>query len=140
MSGCGVKPLVRKQVLARAGGACELCGRGDANNVHHRRPRGMGGTRLEWVNEPPNLLFVCGSGTTGCHGFLESNRLQAYEMGWLLRMGMMADQVPFTDLAGRWWLLRGVEKWPVEFGFTPPPPPDRPVNPGAVRLARPERG
>lgn len=53
----------------------------------------MGGSRRPELNTPANLILVCGSGTTGCHGRIESNRTRAYEDGLLLR----ADQTP-TDV------------------------------------------
>lgn len=53
-------------------------------SAHHRKARGMGGSRNPDINQPANLLMVCGSGTTGCHGFIESNRLWAYELGLLI--------------------------------------------------------
>lgn len=85
-------------LYARAGRRCELCG-GPLSGLagwskHHRRPRGMGGTRVSWVNDVTNLLLLCGSGTTGCHGRVESHREAAYEAGWLLRSGEHPAEVP----------------------------------------------
>lgn len=53
-------------------------------SVHHRKPRGMGGTVDIKINSASNLMAVCGSGTTGCHGWLESHREDAYRKGWLV--------------------------------------------------------
>lgn len=64
---------------------CERCGRAPGTNLHHRRPRGAGGSKDPATNLPSNLLWLCGSGTTGCHGWIESNRAAAIEHGWLLR-------------------------------------------------------
>lgn len=105
----------RDTVLTRAGGLCELCGGYRASNIHHRRPRGMGGTKAQWINEPSNLLALCGSGTMGCHGMIESNRAEAYDRGWLLRTGSVAEHTPFMDLEGDWWLLVGSKKHPIVF-------------------------
>lgn len=44
----------------------------------------MGGTTDIKINSPSNLMAICGSGTTGCHGWLESHREVAYEKGWLV--------------------------------------------------------
>lgn len=80
----------REIVLARSGGHCERGGElllgepGVGYSVHHRRPRGMGGSRRHNVTSPVNLVALCGSGTTGCHGAVESNREAAYEAGWLV--------------------------------------------------------
>ena len=43
----------------------------------------MGGSDRPALNQPPNLLALCGSGTTGCHGWVESHRIDSYESGWL---------------------------------------------------------
>lgn len=39
-------------------------------SVHHRRNRGSGGSSDPAINLPSNLLLVCGSGTTLCHGWI----------------------------------------------------------------------
>lgn len=87
----------------RAGNACEICSiRGQ--NIHHRKPRGMGGTRVD--SGPENLLLLCGSGTTGCHGWIESHREEAHEQGWLLHRHEMPYKVPVA-YRGQWMLLTG---------------------------------
>uniref|UniRef100_UPI003F49A48C hypothetical protein n=1 Tax=Nonomuraea sp. CA-251285 TaxID=3240002 RepID=UPI003F49A48C len=65
-------------------------------NVHHRQPSKMGGTRRwhgwldgqGWVECLPSLaevVLVCGFGnTSGCHGWIESNRELAVMLGWLV--------------------------------------------------------
>ena len=71
----------RAKVLRRAGGYCERCGHYIANtpaSVHHRRPRGMGGAKTPDIHSAANQVLLCGSGTTGCHGEIESNREQRY--------------------------------------------------------------
>lgn len=78
----------RMSVFARAGFKCERCGKalggGEHVSVHHRQPRGMGGTHNAQVNSLSNLMALCGSGTTGCHGWIEMNRAIALEEGWLV--------------------------------------------------------
>lgn len=97
---------IREIVYARSGGRCELCGRSAyGGSVHHRRARGMGGTKSKWVNLPANLLVVCGSGTSGCHGKIESYREMGYRAGWLLRWGEEPEHAAFVDSSGRWWRL-----------------------------------
>lgn len=115
----------RNTVLTRAMGLCELCG-AQASNIHHRRPRGMGGTKASWINEPPNLLALCGSGTMGCHGMIEANRATAYVNGWLLRTGSMPERTPFVDLKASWWILIGDMKHPIDL----PNPSMKTVDPG----------
>jgi hypothetical protein len=78
---------VREIVLDRARHRCERCGELLGMNmfysIHHRIPRGMGGTDRTELNEPSNLLALCGSGTSGCHGWVESHRSDSYGDGWL---------------------------------------------------------
>lgn len=88
-------------VLQRDQAKCARCGdeltgdRGINWSIHHRRNRGSGGSRLAWVNLPANLVPVCGSGTTGCHGWIETHRTDAYEDGFLVsKLGIhRADEV-----------------------------------------------
>lgn len=83
-------------VWARDHGCCAWCGakitgpRGTAWSLHHRRPRGMGSTSLAWVNLPGNLILLHGSGVTGCHGLVESQRAGAIEDGFLVSMNGVA--------------------------------------------------
>jgi len=42
----------------------------------------MGGTRWPGINLPSNLLTLCGSGTTGCHGWVEHHPKAAQAHGW----------------------------------------------------------
>lgn len=81
----------------RAGGRCERCGRdlvGQPASRHHRQPRGMGGSTRGDVNALPNLLLLCGTGTTGCHGEVEANRAQSNTYGWLVPIGYQPAEVP----------------------------------------------
>lgn len=83
-------------VRARAGGRCERCGARDSRfmSLHHRKPRGMGGSRDPRINSPANLLLLCGSGTTGCHGWVESNRAEARDLGLLVYRAQDPVQIP----------------------------------------------
>jgi hypothetical protein len=85
-------------VMNRASQGCERCGsnRSEFWSMHHRRPRGMGGSKRPEVNAPSNILMLCGSGTTGCHGWVESNREEAYELGLLVHMWQKPVEVPVT--------------------------------------------
>lgn len=80
-------------LYARAGGHCEVCNvdltTGRSYSKHHRLPRGRGGT-----NVLSNLMLVCGTGTTGCHGMIESRRTIAYTRGWLVRTGIDPAAAP----------------------------------------------
>lgn len=92
----GATQTVKTDLATRAGGRCEVCGirlTGDWSR-HHRLPRRMGGTRRADVNELANLLLICGTATTGCHGRIESNREWAYVNGYLLPADATPDQSP----------------------------------------------
>lgn len=70
-------------VWRRDGGRCVWCGTSVGLSVHHRLPRGMGGTsRPHW--SPPRLVLLCGHGTAGDHGRVESDRAWAYAVGLLV--------------------------------------------------------
>lgn len=77
-------------VRARDRDGCAWCGsqiygeRGLAWSVHHRKPRGMGGTKDPAISSPANGVLLCGSGTTGCHGEVEANRENAVVEGFLI--------------------------------------------------------
>lgn len=101
-------------VWERDQGSCARCGtgllfedRGFGWSVHHRSPRGMGGSKAPHVNRPANLVTLCGSGVTGCHGWVESHREQATTDGWLVsRHGRVLPMyVALFDAVGnRFWL------------------------------------
>lgn len=91
-------------VAQRDGHYCVRCSRSILNypsSRHHRRPRMMGGTRDPRINDPRNLVSLCGSGTTGCHGWIESHRDQARAAGWLLRSLDELDSPLITPLGTR---------------------------------------
>jgi hypothetical protein len=67
----------RELLYARSGRICELCGMRRATNAHHRRAAGR-----HW--DVWNLLDLCGSGTTGCHGFVTEHAKVARDFGWVV--------------------------------------------------------
>lgn len=120
---------VDEKVIARDIGACARCGRHVAHlerslawSIHHRRPRGAGGTSLAWVNEAANQIILCGSGTTGCHGWVESRRAEARMAGFLVPLNgvLRADEVAIRHKTLGLVLLNDEGGWtPVEEGPTP---------------------
>lgn len=111
----------RAALIARAKGSCEIC-YGPLSmgmSIHHRKPRQMGGSTAPWINDPENLLVICGSGVTGCHGRVESFRITSYDNGWLVRTGFRPVEVPFVDGTGQWFLLHGHDKLPITFPHNP---------------------
>lgn len=111
----GFTPATRAIVYARAGQRCELCGEyAYGGSVHHRRPRGMGGDKRPETSSPANALLLCGQGNTGCHGWVESHRLEAYDLGLLLRRWQDPRLEPVTIRAGRVLLGEHGEYLPLE--------------------------
>jgi len=90
--------LVRERDL----GACVRCGTTSNLTTHHRRARGMGGSRWPGINLPANLLTLCGSGTTGCHGTIESYRATARNDGYLV--SQHADPADLPVFTWRGWV------------------------------------
>lgn len=96
----GFSKPVRDVVHARSGGRCERCGENQAVQVHHRRPRGMGGSSREDTNTPANALHLC----VACHQHIESNRDEAHSLGWLVRQHHSPSVAP-VFWRGEWrWL------------------------------------
>lgn len=65
----------------------------------------MGGSKNEMLHEPANLIVLCGTGVDGCHGWVESNRTQARDQGFLIQKIELADQIPFQDSTGVWFQI-----------------------------------
>lgn len=103
---------VVEAILERAGYSCEGCGsmlgdrRGEDWSVQHRVARGMGGTRLPWVNRPSALLILCGSATTpdSCHLFAESQIGPAVAAGWRIQHRADPLYVPALVQHGSRWV------------------------------------
>lgn len=91
----GFSTAVRGVVTERSGGVCELlipvvC-TGMAQVMHHRRPRGIGGTRRVDTNQPSSALHICDA----CHRHLEtSERGEARRNGWLVSQHASPVNVP----------------------------------------------
>jgi hypothetical protein len=105
----GFHPSTRQIILDRDGMACARCGIPvDTSSVgyslQHRDNRGMGGTRDTRINLPSNGLTLCGSGTTGCHGWTEENPTEAERLGYAVQSWADPKTVPVFAL-GKWYLL-----------------------------------
>lgn len=104
-------------VWSRARFACERCGvplpPGAWTSVHHRRAKGMGGDRRPGTHEPANLVLLCGSGTTGCHGHVHANPAEGRDEGFIVSRWAEPAEVGF--LSPRGWLLidnaGGARQW-----------------------------
>lgn len=65
------KPRI-KEIRAKKAAECRLCGTTEGVNAHHLIPRSLGGL---WTES--NVVGLCGSGTTGCHGDVERRHVDA---------------------------------------------------------------
>lgn len=97
-------------VKARAGMQCERCmvavagPRGISWEIHHRRPRRMGGSKDPATNGPANLLLL----DLDCHRWIEANRSTAHDLGLLLHARQDPAATPVL-LGGRVLCLLGPE-------------------------------
>lgn len=93
---------VRELIKLRAAGRCEICGsRVLGGHIHHRQPRGMGGSRKdESKGSAANGLYI----HPGCHVTVEMSRSRALDQGWLMKQGQEPTEVPVRLWDG-WWLL-----------------------------------
>ena len=87
-----IPTAVADLVLERDGGRCVRCGRHVADgergrdwSVHHRRLKGLGGDKRANANLAGNLILLCGSAVSGCHGYVHlDNRKDAEAHGWIV--------------------------------------------------------
>jgi len=104
-------PEVREAIYEVASGRCIGCGRVDVT-AQHRRARGMGGTRDPLAATPANGLPLCGSGTTGCHGWTERHPTEGALLGWRLTSGQDQLVEPFYTRHGwhRWTVVERADR------------------------------
>lgn len=74
-----ISAKTRAALHERAQDCCEVCGVHGATNAHHRRNQSQGGP-----DTLSNLILVCGSGNTGCHGKITENPAWADEWGYTI--------------------------------------------------------
>ncbi|MCJ1709279.1 HNH endonuclease [Microbacterium sp. VKM Ac-2923] len=112
-------PATVALILDRDEGRCWWCGiyvlngtRGFDWSIHHRCPRGMGGTSEPFVGAASNGIVLCGNGTQGCHGEFEDDRDRALDLGILVhriaafrREENRPIHIPICDRDGRAWKL-----------------------------------
>lgn len=99
-----IPKIHRQLVMARCGGFCERCGQWPPLiELHHRRPKGLGGSSLPDRHDPSNLAALC----TTCHRWAHSYPTAADAEGFLVprRAGLAPSSVPITHHTGRRLLL-----------------------------------
>lgn len=103
----------RQLVFERDGYRCVFCGGVGQLEVHHRRPRGIGGSLRPDTNQPQNLVSL----HPMCHQSVESCRESAREVGLLVPQGVDPATVPLRLARGRWVLLTPAGTYePIEQG------------------------
>lgn len=96
-----VPPRTVELVQERDGG-CVRCGRW-GGNTHHRKLRSQ--ASKQEVHLPQNLIVLCGSGTTGCHGWVHANPAESYRNGWLVQSWQAPEEVPVRYAGGHKYTL-----------------------------------
>jgi hypothetical protein len=89
---------IRATILERDGYQCVRCGRTCIydHSIHHR----ILGNRKDM--RASNLITLCGSGTTGCHGWVHSHPQSATDAGWIVskfRKQQDTPDIPVTYAA-----------------------------------------
>ena len=101
----------RQLVIDRDGRRCVRCHK-PGQHIHHRKPRGMGGTSDPAINSPANLIYLC----MVCHEYIEKHREEGYADGWLVRRNTDPATVAVLALSGLELTYRhdgSVERHPV---------------------------
>lgn len=97
--------LVREVCAHRDNARCVRCGRslvGIPASLHHRRLRSH---PFPGLHQPANLIWLCGSGTTGCHGWFHDHPAVAYQLGYMVHMSDNPVNIPMLRYDGKWVLL-----------------------------------
>lgn len=101
----GPARVIVEEVRGRDSWCCARCGTADQLTTQHRVARGMGGTRVPWINLPANLITLCGSGVHGCHGEVESYPTYAQAHGLSIRHSQDPESMPVFTWRGWVYLL-----------------------------------
>ncbi|MFC4124891.1 HNH endonuclease [Nocardia rhizosphaerae] len=83
----------RRIVKHRAGDLCERCGMVFGQSAHHRKNRGQGG---EW--SPTNIVWLCGDGVAGCHGWVTAHPADARTTGFHVPWWEEPAEIPIRSL------------------------------------------
>lgn len=93
-------PKANRQIVqGRAFGRCERCLAVElCGDLHHRRPKGLGGSKAVDRHDVANLVHLCRS----CHRWAHGNPTAAAAAGFLVprSSGQHFTAVPITNLAG----------------------------------------
>lgn len=98
-----VPARLRETVLRRDGHCCQRCGislYGRDYSLQHRDARGMGGSKTK--HTMANLVALCGSATTGCHGHVEAQPIESDRLGWSMPNGATPEEWPVLRYGASW--------------------------------------
>lgn len=118
-----VPARIREAALCRDGRCCQRCGvslYGRDYSLQHRDARGMGGSKLK--HTLANLVALCGTATTGCHGHVESERTESVRDGWSVPNGVTPEEWPVLrfgkswELPGSGWVKAEPHPYQIEMG------------------------
>lgn len=131
----GFPPVVRQTILDRDHGACVRCGvpiesSSVGYSLQHRNARQMGGTSDPRINQTGNGVVLCGSATTGCHGWVEqTDPVAATRAGYAVEGWADPVSVPMLTMRDGWVRIdNNGGRWQV------PTPPDGDAHAAAQRL------
>lgn len=90
---------MRLYVFARERNLCRCCRLRPAESMHEIRPRSLGGKVSK-----TNSIALCGSGTTGCHGFCQTHQIAVF----CLSVGAEGDVLfrPDSRAAAEWLRIK----------------------------------
>jgi hypothetical protein len=99
----------RRAVYARDNRQCQACGISIASgwySVQHRHARGTGG-----ANALSNLVLLCGSAVTGCHGKCEKRDFRMRERGFWVNSWDDPSDIPILTWDSRLVFLANDGTW-----------------------------
>lgn len=104
-------PKANRQIVqGRAFGRCERCHKIELNgDLHHRRVRGIGGSRRTDRHDPSGLLYLCRT----CHDWTHNHPFDARDLGLIVSRNSTSRycDIPVVDLYGRARLLDDEGSW-----------------------------
>lgn len=80
-------------------------------SIQHRVARGPGGTPDPRINSPINLILLCGSATTLCHGKAESRDPEMHRRGFWLKQSERPQLHPVDHAVHGWVYLLDDGTW-----------------------------
>ena len=96
--------------LLDQGWHCMRCGRNlhdptvwPGRSGHHRQLRRRANPTMRDL--PSNIVELCGSGTTGCHGWTHADPAEAERFGYIIPSWRDPLNAPIRDWNGDWWWL-----------------------------------